>query len=79
MTCHVTNKNTEIRRHIRSLLKQVTKSEMIKDLFIIGLLSNNIWQLFENKTLDLQSAFDQSQLLKVAQQNLNTYTKPLTT
>ena len=52
---------------------------MIKDLFIIGLLSNNIWQLFENKTLDLQSAFDQSQLLNVAQQNLNTYTKPLTT
>ena len=52
---------------------------MIRDLFIIGLLSNNIWQLFENKTLDLQSAFDQAQLLDVAQQNLNRYTKPLTT
>lgn len=63
----------------RSILTQVTKSEMIKDLFIIGLLSNNIWQLFENKTLDLQSAFDQAQLLDVAQQNLNRYTKPLTT
>ena len=63
----------------RSILTQVTKSEMIRDLFIIGLLSNNIWQLFENKTFDLQSAFDQAQLLDVAQQNLNRYTKPLTT
>ena len=63
----------------RSILTQVTKSEIIRDLFIIGLLSNKIWQLFENKTLDLQSAFDQAQLLDVAQQNLNRYTKPLTT
>ena len=53
------------------------KSEMIRDAFINGLLSNVIRQRFlENKTLDLSSAFDQARSLDVAQQNLNLYSQP---
>ncbi|XP_012561167.1 uncharacterized protein LOC101236254 [Hydra vulgaris] len=43
------------------------KSEMIRDAFINGLLSNSIRQcLLENKMLDLSSAFDQARSLDVA-------------
>ena len=46
------------------------KSEMIRNVFINGLQSNNIRQrLLENKTLDLQTAFDQAHSQNVAQQN----------
>ena len=53
------------------------KSEMIRDAFINGLLSNVIRQrLLENKTLDFSSAFDQARSLDVAQQNSNLYSQP---
>ncbi|XP_012557173.3 uncharacterized protein LOC105844754 [Hydra vulgaris] len=52
------------------------KSEMIRDAFINGLLSNSIRQrLLENKILDLSSAFDQARSLDVAQQNSNLYSQ----
>ncbi|XP_012562704.1 uncharacterized protein LOC101238699 [Hydra vulgaris] len=52
------------------------KSEMIRDAFINGLLSNSIRQhLLENKILDLSSAFDQTRFSDVAQQNSNLYSQ----
>ncbi|XP_012565799.2 uncharacterized protein LOC105849896 [Hydra vulgaris] len=52
------------------------KSEMIRNAFINGLLSNSIRQrLLENKILDLSSAFDQARSLDVAQQNSNLYSQ----
>ena len=59
---------------------EVYKSEMIRDAFIDGLLSNDIrQQLLESKTLDLQSPVNQARLLEVAQQIWNAYTQSLTT
>ena len=54
--------------------RQVTASEYrdeaIRDAFISGLTSNNIRQRFlENKTLDLQTAFDQARARDIAQKN----------
>ena len=46
------------------------QSESIRDAFINGLTSNNICQrLLENKTLDLQTAFDQARALDIAQRS----------
>ena len=58
--------------------RQVTASEYrdeaIRDAFISGLSSNNIRQrLLENKTLDLQTAFDQARTLDIAQKNSESY------
>ena len=53
------------------------KSEMIRDAFINGLRSNHIRQrLLENKTLDLQTAFDQARSLDVAQQSSTMFSQP---
>ena len=50
------------------------RSESIRDAFINGISSNNIRQrLLENKTLDLNTAFDQARSLDVAQQSSNVY------
>ena len=52
------------------------KSEMIRDAFINGLVSNSIRQrLLENKTLDLNSAFDQARSLDAAQESSNLYSQ----
>lgn len=58
--------------------RQVTASEYrdeaIRDAFISGLTFNNIRQrLLENKTLDLQTAFDQARALDIAQKNSEFY------
>ena len=50
---------------------------MIRNVFINGLQSNHIRQrLLENKTLDLQTAFDQARSLDVAQQSSNMFSQP---
>ena len=62
------------------LLIKSINTERIGDAFINGLLSNNIQKrLFESKTSDLESAFDQARSLDITQQSLNAYTQPLTT
>ena len=51
------------------------KEESIRDAFISGLKSHNIRQrLFENKTLDLRTAFDQALALELAQKSNDLYT-----
>ena len=53
------------------------KSEMIRDAFISGLQSNHIRQrLLENKTLNLQTAFDQARSLDVARQSSTMFSQP---
>ena len=53
------------------------KSEMIRNVFINGLQSNHIRQrLLENKTFDLQTAFDQARSLDVAQQSSTMFSQP---
>jgi hypothetical protein len=56
------------------------RDEAVRDAFISGLLSGNIRQrLLENKTLDLQTAFDQARALDTAQKTSETYnSNPLT-
>ena len=50
------------------------REEAIRDAFISGLLSGSIRQrLLENKTLDLQTAFDQARALDTAQKTSETY------
>ena len=50
------------------------RDEAIRDAFISGLLSGSIRQrLLENKTLDLQAAFDQARALDMAQKTSETY------
>ena len=50
---------------------------MIRDAFINGLQSNHIRQrLLENKTLNLQTAFDQARSLDVAQQSSTMFSQP---
>ncbi|XP_057305421.1 uncharacterized protein LOC130642352 [Hydractinia symbiolongicarpus] len=52
------------------------KSEMIRDAFINRLSSNIIRQrLLENRTLDLQTAFDKARALDVAQQSSSVYSQ----
>ena len=53
------------------------KSEMIRDAFVNGLQSNPIHQrLSGNKTLDLQTAFDQACSMDVAQQRSTMFSQP---
>ena len=53
------------------------RSEMIRDAFINGLQSNHIRQrLLENKTLNLQTAFDQARSLDVARQSSTMFSQP---
>ncbi|CAB4020462.1 Hypothetical predicted protein, partial [Paramuricea clavata] len=56
------------------------RDEAVRDAFITDLLSGNIRQrLLENKTLDLQTAFDQARALDMAQKTSKTYnSNPLT-
>ena len=50
------------------------RKEAIRDAFISGLLAGSIRQLLlENKTLDLQTAFDQARALDTAQKTSGTY------
>ena len=61
--------------------RQVTavqyRDEAIRDAFISGLISSNIRQrLLENKTLDLQTAFDQARALDIAQKSSESYKLP---
>ena len=50
------------------------RDEAVRDAFITGLLSTNIRQrLLENKTLNLQTAFDQARALDTAQRTSETY------
>ena len=50
------------------------RDEAVRDAFISGLLSGSIQQrLLENKTLDLQTAFDQARALATAQKTSETY------
>lgn len=50
------------------------RDEAVRDAFISGLLSTSIRQrLLENKTLDLQTAFDQARALDTAQKTSETY------
>ena len=50
------------------------REEAIRDAFISGILSGSIRQrLLENKTLDLQTAFDQARALDTAQKTSETY------
>ena len=52
----------------------------MRDAFITGLLSTNIRQrLLENKTLNLQTAFDQARALDTAQRSSETYNNFSTT
>ena len=56
------------------------RDEAVRDAFIIGLLSTNIGQrLLENKTLNLQTAFDQARALDTAQKSSETYNNFSTT
>ena len=51
--------------------------EAVRDAFISGLISSNIRQrLLENKTLDLQTAFDQARALDIAQKSSESYKLP---
>ena len=53
------------------------KSEMIRDAFVNGLQSNHIHQrLSGNKTLDLQTTFDQACSMDVAQQRSTMFSQP---
>ena len=53
------------------------KSEMIRDVFVNGLQSNHIHQrLSGNKTLDLQTTFDQACSMDVAQQRSTMFSQP---
>ena len=48
--------------------------EAIRDAFISGILSGSIRQrLLENKTLDLQTAFDEARALDMSQKTSETY------
>ncbi len=56
------------------------RDEAVRDAFITGLLSGSIRQrLLENKTLDLQTAFDQARALDTAQKSSETYNSNLLT
>ena len=56
------------------------RDEAVRDAFITGLLSTNIRQrLLENKTLNLQTAFDQARALDTAQRSSETYNNFSTT
>ena len=56
------------------------RDEAVRDAFITGLLSTNIRQrLLENKTLNLQTAFDQARALDIAQRSSETYNNFSTT
>ena len=53
------------------------RDEYIRDAFINGITSNHIRQrLLENKTLDLNTAYDQSLTLEMAQKQLASYSQP---
>ena len=53
---------------------EVFRNESIRDAFINGLESNLIRQrLLENKTPDLQAAFNQARSLDLAQKNADSY------
>ena len=54
-----------------------TRDEYIRDAFINGITSNHIRQrLLENKTLDLNTAYDQTLTLEMAQRQLASYSQP---
>ena len=56
------------------------RDEAVRDAFITGLLSTNIRQrLLENKTLNLQTTFDQARALDTAQRSSETYNNFSTT
>ncbi|XP_046845651.1 uncharacterized protein LOC124439469 [Xenia sp. Carnegie-2017] len=60
--------------NFRSVTSNQYRDEAVRDAFIAGLLSTNIRQrLLENKTLDLQTAFDQARALDTAQRTSETY------
>ena len=53
------------------------RDEYIRDAFINGITSNHIRQrLQENKTLDLNTAYDQALTLEIAQRQLASYSQP---
>ena len=53
------------------------RDEYIRDAFINGITSNHIRQrLLENKTLDLNTAYDQALTLEMAQRQLASYSQP---
>ena len=53
------------------------RNEYIRDAFINGITSNHIRQrLLENKTLDLNTAYDQALTLEMAQSQLASYSQP---
>ena len=53
------------------------RDEYIRDAFINGITSNYIRQrLLENKTLDLNTAYDQAFTLEMAQRQLASYSQP---
>ena len=53
------------------------RDESIRDAFINGITSNHIRQrLQENKTLDLNTAYDQALTLEMAQRQLASYSQP---
>ena len=48
--------------------------EYVRDSFISGIISNNIWKrLLENKTLDLATALCQARTLDLAQKDADYY------
>ncbi|XP_046855910.1 uncharacterized protein LOC124449011 [Xenia sp. Carnegie-2017] len=60
--------------NFRSVTSNQYRDEAVRDAFIAGLLSTNIRQrLLENKTLDIQTAFDQARALDTAQRTSETY------
>ncbi|XP_076061516.1 uncharacterized protein LOC143037271 [Oratosquilla oratoria] len=60
--------------NLKAVSAEQYNEELIRDAFINGLTSPLIRQrLLENKTLDLQAAYDQAYSLDLAQRNVNSY------
>ena len=58
----------------KAVSAEKNKEEAIRDAFISGLISNQIRQrLLENRSLDLQTAFDLARSLEMAEQQSQTY------
>lgn len=59
----------------KSVTSAIYCEESVRDAFISGLQSQNIrLRLLENKSLDLQTAFDQARALDLAQKSSESYT-----
>ncbi|KAL7633690.1 UNVERIFIED_CONTAM: hypothetical protein RMT77_015644 [Armadillidium vulgare] len=72
-------KQLSIDCNFRAVSAEKNRDDAIRDAFITGLNSTYIRQrLLENKTLELQSAFEQARALDIAQQNSSSYSTPYT-